>query len=180
MAPRLLSPALSLGFVALVLALAAPGCAKGNASPRVLLSDVERCERGAREAGRKPTLAEGSATYYRECSAIYVEPLCREAFVSAAGVAEGEALPLIAEGCRKAYCPLVPPGTSGLCSGGALPTGADLLREWPRLNEAIVAHDSGPHAARVTRALLVGYAALRDLATRTTAAPSAAPSAAPL
>jgi hypothetical protein len=63
----------------------------------------------------------------------------------------------VLEGCRAAYCPSFPNQELEACKPDFKPAGANILRAWPPLHEAILERDARGYAPRVSRAMLVFY-----------------------
>jgi hypothetical protein len=124
------------------------GCRRG-APARIGLSDVERCEEGLEFASLEPTFARGMQTYLTACAAVYVEPGCREAIVKAA-VDASELAAAVAPPCRKAYCPALGAQHLKLCEAKEPISKADAEEGWPALHNAILAHDAGKYASRLS------------------------------
>ncbi|HVU03889.1 MAG TPA: hypothetical protein VHE30_19155 [Polyangiaceae bacterium] len=145
---------LVLSGVLLVAAL--PGCRHVEPNDD-RLPDVDRCTLGVRKARSERTLSAALRTYYTECSALYLEPACRDAFVAAGSAPQADQLRVVAEGCRKAYCPVFSGRGFELCSGtGELSTEA-ALHGWPPLHEAILARDTKDYAPYLTHVMLRFY-----------------------
>jgi len=170
-------PLFATGFLALALAAS---CTKSD-PPRVQLADVERCERGVQAAMQQPALEEALATYYRECADVYKEPGCKAAFLAASTAPHEKQLDIIADGCRKSYCPTFADRGLELCQGGNPSNTAALERGWGHLHEAILEHDAKALAPRVSRTMVGFYAFAQKKALDAKAAAEAPPppSAAP-
>ncbi len=120
-----------------------------GAPARISLSDVERCEEGLEFASLEPTFARSMQTYLTACAAVYAEPECRAAFVKAAGDGS-ELVSTVAVPCRRAYCPALTAQHLKLCEAKEPVTQADAEEGWPSLHNAILAHDAGKYASRLS------------------------------
>src|SRR5260221_1329752 len=123
--------------VAVPVLVALAGCRRAG-PPRINVAAVERCERGIGTAVNAETSSEGSHIYYETCKDIHAEPGCREAFASASKVEPEQALAVVSEGCRKAYCPILESASLEMCKTTFQLTLASALRSWPPMHEAII------------------------------------------
>jgi hypothetical protein len=121
-------------------------------------ASVDKCEQGLKRAGAETDLAVAMRLYHEECADLYVQPGCRQAFLTAASAPQTEQVTLVADGCRRAYCPVLP-SASGLeiCKPGFGVTLESAQRAWPPLQEAILAYDGKGLAPRVTRFTVAFY-----------------------
>lgn len=140
---------------------AACGCHREDTRTKV--SSVTRCERAIYEATTKQTIQEASRIYHEGCADLHAEPGCRQAFHDAAKAKPENQLSMTAEGCRKAYCPILGPSKFEICRDDFKATPASLLRAWPPFQSAVLKHDTGPMHHRVTNALLRQYLHIKSL-----------------
>src|SRR5688500_16434428 len=89
-----------------VLSLVAMSC-RGGQKSRPDLVAVERCEAGILKALEAPTRLDGSRIYYQSCKDLYVEPACRDAFGAAAQADPDQAVLIVGNPCKDAYCPIL-------------------------------------------------------------------------
>lgn len=141
---------------AILVSTLAAACHRSEAA-RVQIADVDRCERGIERAETQPTLREAMRVYYTECSIVYVEPGCRKAFLAAANAEPSARLPSIADGCKKAYCPLFGERHLELCQAGNQPTAEVVARGWPDLHDAILSYDAKGYAPHLSKLMLRFY-----------------------
>ncbi len=134
-----------------------PGCRKS--APRTGSYEVARCEKGIERAIEEPTLERGNRVYYEECSVIYSEPACRDTFHGLPSVPAEERLERLVEACRKAYCPrLEERGELAACRPDFVTTRKDAYAAWAGLHNAILKHDAGGFAPRISAAMMSFYA----------------------
>jgi len=133
------------------------GSCRCDGPPRTELTALERCEHGIDTAIAQQTLNAGMRIYYTECAGIHAEPACRKAFHAAASAPVDRALVVASDGCRKAYCPILESASLEICKKDFQATPETLLKAWPPLHQAIIAHDMKSMAPRVTVFLLRFY-----------------------
>ena len=124
---------------------------------KINVSEIERCERGIERAILQTDTRQAMKTYYGECAGIYSEHGCRQAYQAAADAEPAEQMTKVIEGCRAAYCPSFPNQELEACKPDFKPAGANVLKAWPPLHEAILERDARGYAPRVSRAMLVFY-----------------------
>jgi hypothetical protein len=151
------------------------GCERGDKA-HIEPVAVSRCERGIQRATSKNTMKEAMEIYYEECAGIHSEPLCRNAFKTAAHAPLDKQLSTISLGCSRAYCPILGEGAFEICRKGFQASEESLARAWPPFHGAVVAREAGGMNQRVNNALLRLYVHTRSLASAEADAP--APSAA--
>jgi hypothetical protein len=139
------------------------GCERGDKA-HIEPVAVSRCERGIQRATAKNTMKDAMEIYYAECAGIHSEPLCRNAFKSAAKAPLDKQLSMIALGCSRAYCPILGEGAFEICRKDFQASGESLSRAWPPFHGAIVAREAGGMNQRVNNALLRLYVHTRSLA----------------
>jgi hypothetical protein len=66
-------------------------------------------------------------------------------------------LGVVADGCKKAYCPALGAFAFAICKDDFVSTPESLARDWPPLFDAIVAREAGMSATDVSTALLTLY-----------------------
>jgi len=123
----------------------------------VNITEIERCERGVERAVLQTDTRQAMKTYYTECSGVYTEAGCKQAYIAAAEVEPSQQMVKVLEGCRAAYCPKFPNQELEACKADFKPTGESIVRSWPPLHEAILERDAKGYAPRVSRAMLVFY-----------------------
>lgn len=144
--------------IVLLTAVAVLGaCRRRNEPPRIAHQEVERCEKGIEQALLKPNTREALSTYYRECSVVYAEPACRQAFVNAASLEGPQQMEQIVRECRAAYCPIFKSKELEACKSGFEASQPNIVKAWPALNEAILRREARGYAPRLGRAMLVFY-----------------------
>jgi hypothetical protein len=123
------------------------------------LAGADACEAAVRDA-RSATLAAASGAggagasraslVSRACAPLFVEPACRTAHERFDRPPPYARAVTLAEACRDAYCPLLPPPRPGLCDAppSALPP-AELAKAWSEFVPVVLAHDHGARAAHV-------------------------------
>jgi hypothetical protein len=125
---------------------------------KINVSEIERCERGIERAVLQTDTRQAMKTYYGECAGIYSEQGCRQAYQAAADAEPAEQMTKVIEGCRAAYCPSFPNQELEACKPDFKAAGgANALKAWPPLHEAILERDARGYAPRVSRAMLVFY-----------------------
>lgn len=125
---------------------------------KINVSEIERCERGIERAVLQTDTRQAMKTYYGECAGIYSEEGCRKAYQAAADAEPAEQMTKVIEGCRAAYCPSFANQELEACKPDFKATGgANALKAWPPLHEAILERDARGYAPRVSRAMLVFY-----------------------
>lgn len=144
----------------LVAAVIVLGSCDRGAAPRIRLADVERCEEGLEFAGLEPTYEQGMRTYLTACASVYVERECREALIKV-GREGSDLASTAAEPCRRAYCPLLAAQHLKLCDAKEPLTQADAEQGWPPLHGAIVNHDAGRWASRLSLEMFRFYVAMQ-------------------
>jgi hypothetical protein len=110
------------------------------------------------------TLREATRVYYEECADLYAEPDCSSAWRAAAQVEPDQQIAQVVTACRGAYCPRLTMFGFEACSAGFEATPDAIVANWPRLHQAILARDLGPHAGEVTGAMLAFYGHSKRLA----------------
>jgi hypothetical protein len=91
---------------------------------------------------------------------VYAEPECRAALVKAASDGS-ELAPSVAAPCRRAYCPALAAQHVKLCEAKEPITQEDAEAGWPALHNAIVAHDAGKYAPRLSVEMVRFYVAMQ-------------------
>jgi hypothetical protein len=171
----------AIRIIAALLAVSLPlvGCkaeedqSAGAASPL----GASRCTRGLVRAAKAPTEAEATTIYYEECAELFSQPGCRDGWRAAAKLPAAEQVGLVADACRKAYCPSLKAFSFEICRDDFTATPATLLKAWPPLFDAIVAKEAGPATQDVSSAMLVLYAHLKQIGPAIPPPSSAEPSA---
>lgn len=102
------------------------------------------------------------SVFYAECAGMYVERGCSRAFTRAAKSKPEAREKIILDGCRKAYCPMLP-GSGGLeaCRSDFVVDGASVLRAWTPLHGAILEYDTGAYEPQVQMIFLMFYTLVR-------------------
>jgi hypothetical protein len=138
---------------------AAPACRKDEPSQVVLPAGaIGRCESGIRKAVTKTAIKEVMSIYYDECADMYSEAGCRDAFHAAAHADSKEQVSIVTQGCRSAYCPLLGAYSYEACNDNFQMTPESVVRAWPKLQQAILAHEAGAYAGEVSNLLMALYA----------------------
>src|SRR5262245_42525296 len=171
----------STALVLVACALAPAACRKDEPNQVVLPAGaIGRCETGIRKAVTKNTLKEVMSIYYDECAEMFSEAGCRDAFHSAAHADMKEQMGIVMQGCRSAYCPLLGAYSYEACNDNFQVTTESVVRAWPKLLQAILAHEAGAYSGEVSNLLMVLYAhTLKISKTDPAASAAAAGSAAP-
>jgi hypothetical protein len=179
---RLAGPTLPI----LALALCIAGCAKNetNDTPpmaAVAPPAVAACEAGIRKAAEAGTVREATSLYYEQCAEMLSAPTCRDAFRAAAKVDPSQQMMTVMDPCRKAYCPLVTGLNSAICGETFVATPEAVLKEWPKLMDAILQKEAHEFYGDINGLLMGLYVHTTKLMTVEAqhAAASAAPSGAP-
>jgi hypothetical protein len=147
------------------------GCEKEASESTVKSSGVTRCLKGLDRAAAAPTLKETSSIYYEECSDLFSDVTCRDGFRAAARAEPSMQLVVIADACRKGYCPALGAFAFAICKDDFKATPESLSQDWPPLFDAIVAREAGMSAPEVTGGLMKVYVAAKAKT------PASAPSA---
>jgi hypothetical protein len=175
----------SLARSALVLAclgvtLSASACHDDDGAPSTPPPpSVTHCVDGAERALEATTLAALMSEYYDDCADLNTEAACRDAWHAAAHAPVDAQLGIVAEGCRKAYCPVLGSYAFDICKSDFVATPDSLARAWGPFGNAIVAREAGAYAQLVTAAQLTVYARSVQLKTEAHAAQVPSASAAP-
>ena len=140
---------------------------------------IGRCESGIRKAVTKTTLKEVMAIYYDECAEMYSEAGCRDAYHAAAHADPKEQVSIVMQGCRSAYCPLLGAYSYEACNDNFQMTPESVIRAWPKLQQAILAHEAGAYSGEVSNLLMALYAHTVKISGTDPASAMAAGSAAP-
>jgi hypothetical protein len=122
-----------------------------------------KCKSGIDRALRASTITDANSIYYTECSALFSQPACRDAWVAAAKLPPAEQIPKIADACRKAYCPSLSALSFEACRDDFKATPASLTKMWPTLSDAILTREVGTAAPDVSSAMLTLYVHLKQL-----------------
>jgi hypothetical protein len=176
-------PFRSIGLVLIACFVAPTACRKDEPNQVVLPAGaIGRCESGIRKAVTKTALKEVMAIYYDECAEMYSEAGCRDAFHAAAHADMKEQVSIVMRGCRSAYCPLLGAYSYEACNDNFQMTPESVVRAWPKLQQAILAHEAGAYSGEVSNLLMALYAHTvkisgNDPAASAAAAGSAAPPA---
>jgi hypothetical protein len=171
----------------LALCLACVGCRKDEPSPTSTAppAGVTRCLHGIERALKATTVSETSKIYYEECADLFSDASCRDGWRAAAPAEPSAQLGIVADACKKSYCPALGAFAFAICKDDFVSTPQSLARDWPPLFDAIVAREAGMSATEVSTALLAVYAHAAVLAAQSAAAsasvgaPPASGSAAP-
>jgi hypothetical protein len=160
----------------LLLSLIATSC-RGGEKSRPDVAAVERCEAGILRALEAPTRVEGYRIYYQSCKDIHVEPVCRDAFGAAAQVDPDQALVVVGNPCKDAYCPILPNANSlEACGPNFQITRETAFTSWPPLHNSIVDYDTKQYSKRVLSALMLFYVrSMKQWPVGATAAGASAP-----
>lgn len=170
----------------LTLCLACVGCRKDEPSQATLApsAGVTRCLHGIERALQTPTAEETLKIYYEECADLFTDAPCRDAWHAASRAEPAARLGIVADTCKKSYCPTLGAFAFAICKDDFVSTPQSLARDWPPLFDAIVAREAGMSAADVSTALLAVYArttvlTAQSVASASAGAPPASGSAAP-
>jgi len=158
----------SLGLTAALAALMlVPSCKKDEppaateppADP-LRQSAVDRCAAGIERAVARTTYEQAMGTYYRECSDIYTRQACRDAWRTGADnpTAAG---PVIADACRKAYCPELTSTPLELCAPDFSVTSPRFDAAWAQFFGVVLEREGGESLTPSLLTLLVRLAALK-------------------
>jgi len=110
---------------------------------------------------------------------MYSEAGCRDAFHAAAHADMKEQVSIVMRGCRSAYCPLLGAYSYEACNDNFQMTPESVVRAWPKLQQAILAHEAGAYSGEVSNLLMALYAHTVRISGTDPAASAAAASAAP-
>jgi hypothetical protein len=119
------------------------------------------------------TVEETSKIYYEECADLFSDATCRDGWHAAARAETPAQLGIVADACKKSYCPALGAFAFAICKGDFVSTPQSLARDWPPLFDAIVAREAGMSATEVSTALLAVYARAATLAAQGAASASA-------
>jgi hypothetical protein len=171
----------SLAALLLACFVAPTACRKDEPNQVVLPAGaIGRCESGIRKAVTKTTLKDVMSIYYDECAEMYTEAGCRDAFHAAAHADMKEQVSIVMQGCRSAYCPLLGAYSYEACNDNFQMTPESVVRAWPKLQQAILAHEAGAYSGEVSNLLMALYAhTVKISGTDPAAAVAAGGSAAP-
>jgi hypothetical protein len=171
----------SVALLLFACVVAPTACRKDEPNQVVLPAGaIGRCESGIRKAVTKTTLKEVMAIYYDECAEMYSEAGCRDAFHAAAHADMKEQVSIVMQGCRSAYCPLLGAYSYEACNDNFQMTPESVVRAWPKLQQAILAHEAGAYSGEVSNLLMALYAhTVRISGTDPAASAAAAGSVAP-
>lgn len=122
-----------------------------------------KCKNGIDRALKASTIADANSIYYTECSALFSQPACRDAWVAAAALPSGQQIPKIADACRKAYCPSLAALSFEACRDDFAATPEALTKAWPTLFDAILTREVGTSAPELSSRMLVLYVHLKQL-----------------
>jgi hypothetical protein len=128
-----------------------------------LTAGAAKCKGGIDRALKASTIADANSIYYTECSALFSQPACRDAWVAAAKLPPPEQITKVAEACRKAYCPSLSALSFEVCRDDFVATTASLTKAWPTLFDAILTREAGTAAPEVSGAMLALYVHLKQL-----------------
>ena len=149
----------SIGFVLIACSFGPTACRKDEPNQVVLpAGSIGRCESGIRKAVTKTELKEVMSIYYDECADMYSEAGCRDAFHAAAHADMKEQVSIVMQGCRSAYCPLLGAYSYEACNDNFQMTPESVVRAWPKLQQAILAHEAGAYSGEVSNLLMALYA----------------------
>jgi hypothetical protein len=169
----------SLALVLFACVAAPTACRKDEPNQVVLPAGaIGRCESGIRKAVTKTALNEVMAIYYDECAEMYSEAGCRDAFHAAAHADMKEQVSIVMQGCRSAYCPLLGAYSYEACGDNFQMTPESVVRAWPKLQQAILAHEAGAYSGEVSNLLMALYAHTVKISGTDPAASAAAAAAA--
>ena len=159
----------------LALCLACVGCRKDEPAPASLApsAGVTKCLRGIDRALQATAFEETSKIYYEECADLFSDAVCRDGWRAAAHTEPSAQLRVVAEACKKSYCPALGAFAFAICKDDFVSTPQSLARDWPPLFDAIVAREAGMSATEVSTALLAVYARAAGLAAQAAASASA-------
>jgi hypothetical protein len=136
-----------------------------------------KCKSGIDRALKASTVAEANSIFYTECSALFSQPTCRDAWVAAAKLPSDEQIPKVADACRKAYCPSLSALSFEACRDDFVATPASLTKMWPTLFDAILTREVGASAPEISGAMLTLYVHLKQLEAAQAPAPPASSAA---
>lgn len=119
---------------------------------------VGKCEAGIRKAITKPTVREVMSIYYDECADIYSEAGCKDAFHAAAHAEPKEQVSIVVQGCKSSYCPLLGAYSYEACNDNFQLTPESAMRAWPKLQQAILAHEAGAYSGEISSLMMALYA----------------------
>ncbi len=140
----------TFGFFAflILVGLAGLSCQKGARHPQAEKA-VRRCLVGSEKAlasGMSP--GSKSLLLASACKDLYVENGCRQVFDDLAATDLPQRAAVIAQACRKAYCPKLTEKKPSLCTVAKLPPSPlQLIKQWHELQWAILCRDLGPDLA---------------------------------
>lgn len=141
----------------LALCLSCVGCRKEEPEATGPSPGVTRCLHGLERANTAPTLKEMSSISYEECADLFSNVVCRDAWHAAARAEPVAQLGIIADACKKSYCPALGSFAFAICKDDFVSTPESLARDWPPLFDAIIAREAGMSTAEVTAALMMLY-----------------------
>ncbi|HUU02242.1 MAG TPA: hypothetical protein VM425_12430 [Myxococcota bacterium] len=126
---------------------------------------VQKCLNGLKQAARGMGPASKFTVLAGACKDLYVETVCRKAFGEIAAVPPDRRAAIIAESCRRAYCPKLEKPLPELCGPHKLPANPmRLLPLWHELQWAILSRDLGPKlASRLYARLVFAELAIRPI-----------------
>ena len=167
--------------LSLLVGLSLTGACKKDEPTQVVLpaGAVGKCESGIRKAITKPTVREVMSVYYDECADIYSEAGCKDAFHAAAHAEPKEQVSIVVQGCRSSYCPLLGAYSYEACNDNFQVTPESAMRAWPKLQQAILAHEAGAYSGEISSLMMALYAYTVNLGGIPSAANSAAAGPAP-
>lgn len=148
-----------------------------SSSGAALSAGASKCKGGIDRALKASTIAEANSIYYTECSALFSQAACRDAWVGAAKLPSGEQIPMVADACRKAYCPSLSALSFEACRDDFKATPESLAKAWPTLFDAILTREVGAAAPEVSGAMLTLYVHLKQLEAAQAPAPPASSAA---
>jgi hypothetical protein len=167
--------------VSLLLFTGCKGCQEDEAdqSPMgtALSGGAIKCKSGIDRALKASTIADANSIFYTECSALFSQSTCRDAWVAAAKLPPGEQIPKVADACRKAYCPALSALSFEACRDDFVATPESLTKMWPTLFDAILTREVGISAPDVSGAMLTLYVHLKQLEAAQAPAPPASSAA---
>ena len=109
---------------------------------------IARCREAKRRAltARHDDAGAAVRALLRGCADVYAVAACRQAHLRAADEATdpSQRVRIYTDGCRAAYCPLLPEPRPAMCTASAELDLAALGPAWSELQRAIVFHDHGP------------------------------------
>lgn len=142
-----------------------------------LSAGATKCKSGIERAVKASTITEANSIYYTECSALFSQPACRDAWVAAAKLPTDEQTPKVADACRKAYCPQLSALSFEACRDDFVATPESLKKAWPTLSDAILTREVGTSAPEISGAMLMLYVHLKQLEAAQASAPPASSAA---